>query len=210
MRHFFVLLVSLGVSPAWAKQQAHPDCFDFAQPITKPMVEPIKISGKGEIVVLKKLPSGALATSGRGIINKPIKTILTKFLDPMTTRSPEKTKLELKQIPSPHFFKLEKVSVSVKVIPLLTIDWEELWAYALVKGTLEKPSTVLITYEKIDGTAHLKYKCGNIMMTQVSPTSTDVYLYEEVDATRWDEEKAINHFKSTFATLKTLPTQAKN
>lgn len=92
--------------------------------------------------------------------------------------------------------------MTIRPVFFITIEWDEDWAYSLVEGTEKDPATIIIYYQKIAGTSHLERLCGNIRLKKNSPTSTDLFLYEEFKASRWSGEDAVRNFLMVLKILR--------
>jgi len=178
------------------------NCFNFEQPITKLVRKTIALKKNSVATKWAKLRGDIIWSAGRQVVKQPILKVLNRVREPMLTRNKENTEVKVKRIKSPHYFDLQKVSVEVDATFFLTIEWVEVWAYKILKGTPKKPLKVLVSYEKISGTTYIDHKCGQVQLTAVNPGSTDVYLYEEIDASHWDEEDAVKSHIGTIGNLK--------
>lgn len=177
-------------------------CFDFTKPVTKLQRERLPQVTEGLAMAKGTLPNSKIIWSAaRDDVNKSAVEMLKIFLDPLVTKNREKTEIELTQIKSPHFIDLRKIAVDVRITFFMSLNWVEQWGYSLLKGTRDNPEQVLISYEKIDGTEYIEHKCGQVFLEKKGPETTDVYIYEETNAVRWDLEKAQDSQRGTFATI---------
>lgn len=137
-----------------------------------------------------------------GIVDKPIGELYKKLQDPKTIRNSDNTKVDLSSSEPKDFLKLIHQKIVIKPVFFMTVDWQEDWAFSLKEGTKEKPTAILISYQKTEGTSHIKHLCGNILLQALSPTTTGVYLYEEVQADRRSAEDVAKGISGTLRTLR--------
>jgi hypothetical protein len=104
----------------------------------------------------------------------------------------------------PNFLLKQVVHNEVDPFPFVTVKWSEEWAFSLLEGTASEPKKILISYEKIDGTTHIKHLCGNILITADSDSSkSHVFLYEEAEATGRSQEDTVKGLKGTLEAIRT-------
>lgn len=177
-------------------------CFDFSKPVKK-LMRPAIALGKGKPTTdWGNIQGGFIWSAAREVVATPIEKVLKLCLDPMMTRNKENTELKVEKKTTTHFFEIHTIQIEVDVTFFFSLEWEEVWGYELLKGTRKKPQKVLISYAKTNGTSYLEKKCGHILLNKVSPTKTDVFLFEEIKASRWDEVKAIASHIGTMKNLK--------
>jgi hypothetical protein len=92
--------------------------------------------------------------------------------------------------------------IVIKPVFFITIEWSEEWGFALKQGTVDKPEAIVISYQKTEGTSHIKHLCGNIYLQSLSATSTGVFIYEEVQADRRTSKDVLNGLTGTLRTLR--------
>ncbi|MBC7397127.1 MAG: hypothetical protein H7333_06755 [Bdellovibrionales bacterium] len=182
---------------------ASTSCFDFSQKSTKLLhAAPTKFeSGKN--------PSN-FGTDSRnndwgqvsGTVNKPILQLYEKLQNPKTIRNSNNTHVEVSNTETKDYLKLIRQQITIKPVFFITVEWQEDWAFSLREGTPEKPASIVVSYQKTDGTSHIKHLCGNILLQSLSPTTTGVYLYEEVQADRRSAEDVVNGITGTLRTLR--------
>ena len=137
-----------------------------------------------------------------GVVNKPIADLYQKLLDPKTIRNSDNTKVTVVPIETKDFLKKKIEKIVVKPVFFITVEWSEEWGFALKQGTPEKPEAIVVSYQKSEGTSHIKHLCGNILLQSLSPTSTGVFLYEEVQADRRSSKDVLNGITGTLRTLR--------
>ncbi len=178
-------------------------CFDFSQKSTKILHAPPNKFEAGKSLSdfgtdAKENDWGQVS----GIVEKPILELYKKLQDPKTIRNSDNTKVEVTSSEPKDYLKLIHEKITIKPVFFMTVEWQEDWAYALKEGTPEKPTAILVSYQKTGGTSHIKHLCGNILLQALSPTRTGVYLYEEVQADRRSAEDVLNGITGTLRTLK--------
>ncbi len=136
-----------------------------------------------------------------GKIKLPFQSIVSALKDHNTTKSPSVNKMTIQvqnETIEPASPETHRVQFLIKPFPFVTVEWTERWIY------LPKASSALISYDKIDGTSHIKHLCGQIFIKALSPQESSVYLYEEVQASRRSPPDTL---EGIFGTLKTLRTK---
>ena len=136
-----------------------------------------------------------------GLVPKPLEEVLTRLMDPMTTRDPEITRLETSVVKIPGALLKQSIGVKVKPIFFLTLEWLEEWMFAEKPGNGPQAREVVISYQKISGTSHIRHFCGNMTLRQIGPNNTSVSIYEEIIA---DRRKAEDVERGLQGTLKVL------
>ena len=182
---------------------AEPNCFD----LTKPSVALIKPAPTKFDSASDPAASGTDAKENdwgsiSGVVNKPILDLYQKLLDPKTIRNGDTTKVEVENVETKDFLKKIIQKIVIKPVFFITIEWREEWGYGLKEGTPDKPQSIVISYQKLDGTSHVKHLCGNILLQALSPTTTGAYLYEEVQADRRSSTDVLNGITGTLRTLR--------
>ena len=137
-----------------------------------------------------------------GVVHKPLGELYFKLQDPKTIRNSDNTKVTVELIETKEFLKKFLQKIVVKPVIFITIEWTEEWGFALKQGTPEKPEAMVISYQKSEGTSHIRHLCGNILLRALSPTSTGVFIYEEVQADRRNAKDVLNGITGTLRTLR--------
>ena len=191
------VLVLMG-SPVcgWSK------CFSFDQAHIKPIQEPIPLL-EGEDAFRKgEIGQGGIVWGAvRGVVNRPPKSIADSFSDPYLTKNKKNTKIDVVFENSPHYKFLRKMHLVLKPVFFVTIEWNEEWALRVLKGTVDDPKSFILYYQKTDGTSHIEHLCGNILVTDRKGGS-DIYLYEQVKASRWSNDDVIRNFQVVLKILR--------
>jgi len=189
-RVIVALFLILGVSqPGFAKKKNDPPpgCYDFSKVIKTPFLNSRKMLPKAGSVHGDK-DKGINWGAARKVINVPIEQIYAQFLDHEIVKDMSKTKVRYEALQNPGWTAYHHVWISVRVVAFIKVSWEEEWGYRILKGTPKKPKKIHIFYQKVKGTSHLKHLCGYFEVTRLSPTRTELFLYEQVKATRRNAE----------------------
>lgn len=195
-------LVIASLLLANAKFAAAAMCFDFGSKVTLSLPQPIDSLQAGDVSRSGHLPTNGVWGAARGVVAKPIKEVFEKFLDPSTVKDPQTQKLEVQNLPKPHFKAFKRVKVTINPLRIFTASWTEDWAYMIEEGNDESPKVIRILYQKIEGTSHIEHLCGSIMLREIKAGITDVSLYEEVKATRRSAEDTARGHLGTLSTLR--------
>ncbi len=198
---------------ATPQTKAAPDsqCFDFSRPILQ-----ARIAVPEQLTYDKSTQNKSNSHFGKtkdrqdfawvaAMVDRPILPLLDELLNPLTIRNGKDTEVSIQDDPSPHFFRRFKETVILKPTFFLTLEWKEIWATSLLKGTPTAPESFLVSYEKLEGTSHVKHLCGNILLNKVAPNTTRVFLYQELDATRRDAKDILNDLNGTIKTVSMNP-----
>lgn len=213
---FLTLIVLLSL-PAEAKPKvAAPPCFNFDQKIEStliPVPTELPKDGKDDYDFGSKARDVSETRYDFGYVygrvNKPVQKIYELLLNPRTIRPDESTGIKTKVVESPHFIHRNDLSIHVQPVFFITLDWNETWAYSLLKGTKAKPESILVSYQKTEGTSHIRHLCGNILIQKITPEQSSVFLFEEIDADRRDAKDMISGVRGTLATLRATPRDEK-
>jgi hypothetical protein len=185
-----------------------PLCFDFSKPVLKPLREPIEFSGGEDKTTSGDDPSGGGWASARGHIPVPVTRVLELLRDQSTLKNTKDCDLSYEHRKKPGYLDFEDVDITIHPFPLISVRWQEQWAYEILEGNPAKPGHVLISYQKVSGTDHIRKFCGNISLTPVDAFTTDIAIYEETDATRRTAEGIAKGHLGTLRTLRERATAA--
>jgi hypothetical protein len=187
-------------------------CFDFASRIDR-MVRPelaAKPSGsQGTLPNAKDTKEPSHEKDGifwgvlTGDVHLPVRNVYFLLSDHNTTKNSKVDKMGVTEELDPHYLLRQKVHFEIDPFPLVTVEWDEQWAYTLLAGTPEKPTKILISYEKVDGTSHIKHLCGNILITQTDAQNSHLVFYEEAQATNQSQGDAVSGLKGKLKNLQT-------
>ena len=199
----FFMLSLLAPSSLFAAEPT-PPCFDFSKPSTTLLHPSPETFAEGKDLADFGTDSKTNNDWGQvsGIVKKPILTLSQKLQDPKTIRNGSDTKVVITPIESKDFLKRIDQTIVIKPVFFVTIEWKEAWAFALKDGKAEKPESIVVSYQKSEGTSHIKHLCGNILLKSITPDSTAVYLYEEVQADRRSAKDVMNGLSGTLRTLR--------
>ncbi len=187
-------------SPALALDQG---CFNYRAEKPKPLRAPLPLIPNKTNAAFGELDHGVGWGAARAVINKPIQYVLDKFLDHRVVKDMSKTKLTVESEVVPGYLALHKVNLNVDVASFITIRWKEEWAYILEEGTAKAPKRMHLYYQKIDGSRHIQHLCGEFILVARDANSTDVYLYEQLRATRRSADATMRMHQSTLDKLRT-------
>jgi hypothetical protein len=182
-----------------------PPCFDFSKKSTR-ILSPSPYSypeiGRESRELGTDAKTGLDWARVAGMVKLPIEKVNTKLLDQMTTRNPKTTTITTESLTPNGALTRTRVAIRVKPVFFITLEWEEEWAHTLIEGTPEAPKEILISYQKTKGTSHIRHFCGNILLKALSPTTTGVFLYEQIDADQRDPDEVADGLLGTLKTLR--------
>jgi hypothetical protein len=185
-----------------AAGQSHAKCFDFSTKVTKPIYGPIAFVANQDANEKGKTSSGSTWAGVRGVVHSPIEKVLSLLLDHENTKSSRVREFEVEKQADPNYLEKHVVKFTIKPFPLITVEWKEQWGFALADGTVDKPSEIVVSYEKTEGTSHIEHLCGSFVLRKLGETSTDLYYYEEAKATNRSVDDTLNGLIGTFKTLR--------
>lgn len=180
-------------------------CFDLAHAQgVKPLSSPIAFSSPAQPDTLASGPNpqGGGWGAARAVLNMPISKALQLLRDQTTLKDPKDADLTIKNEAHPGLVDFEIVGITIHPFPLISLSWTEQWAYRVLQGDEKAPQEVLIAYQKISGTEHIRHFCGNIWLRPDGPDKTDFAVYEETDATRRSAEAIAQGHVGTLRTLR--------
>lgn len=170
-------------------------CFDLSGPVTEPLRPPIPLLARSDNTAFATYPNGIDWAAARAVIRQPIEVVYPKLLDHRNVKDMRKTKLETQVFERPGLLEYHLVSVVVTLNVVFfkkTIEWSEEWGFSLAEGTREKPDRIVASYQRVDGTKHLRHQCGSYVLQRLGDDATDISLYEEVKATRRSARDTMN------------------
>ncbi len=179
-------------------------CFDFKNPVKQPMIKPIKSGGKKDSTAGEKFSDEHLGEWGaaRGVVEKSVYEVYQAILDPFTIKDPDKAQVTLTQENRNGFNAFQIREIKISPFPLINIEWIEQWAFVITKGKDLDPREMVISYQKSEGTSHIKSLCGSIVLKQIGKQKTDVFLYEQMKAARRNFKDIIDGHLGTLRTLR--------
>lgn len=131
--------------PVLAEEQL---CFDFSKAITDPLRPPLQGNAQTrDLSASGNTSSGAAWGAVRAQVHLSAKEVYDLLLDHYLVKDPKKVKLRIYEQEWKGFSDFHVVMVQV-LNPLISIAWEENWAYLIAQGTREDPERVVISYQK--------------------------------------------------------------
>lgn len=201
------LIVGLGAFLLFTNAQAEEPkapCFDLTQPSTALLkAAPTKFEIEKDV--------SSFGTDSKtnndwgqvsGVIKKPITNLIEQLVDPKTIRDNDNTTVKVQELKIPGFLKRFQEKIIIKPFLFITIEWTEDWGISVKDGTLKAPKSVVVAYQKTEGTSHIKHFCGNMVLETQKDGSTGIFLYEEVQADRRSAEDVMNGLIGTLRTLR--------
>jgi hypothetical protein len=185
---FLALAVGLGAAtPVPAADLAAGPCFDFRQKVVAPLTPPIPLIPGRDNHVFGTSPGGVGWASGRVVLDMPVASAYANLLDHRNVKDMTRTTLSTTVLDRPDYmaFHLVKIVVTLRALFLkMEVPWTEAWAFSLVEGTPDAPRRIVVSYQKVAGTDHIKRECGSYVLQAREDGTTDLSLYEEVKADR--------------------------
>ncbi len=181
------LAVVLAASPVPAADLADGPCFDFTRKVVEPLTPAIPLIPGRDNHVFGTSPAGVGWASGRVVLDLPVAAVYAKLLDHRNVKDMTKTAIATTVVDRPDYmaFHLVKIVVTLRALFLkMEVPWTEAWAFSLVEGTAEAPRRIVVSYQKVAGTDHIKRQCGSYVLQAREDGTTDLSLYEEVKADR--------------------------
>lgn len=153
------------------------------------------------------LPSGTRGTHGerkavfaalRSVVEKPMSQVQSVLWEPANLKNLEKTRLKVESVSAG----LKKVAVELHPILWVKLMWNEIWELSETKGSTNPVSR--ISYRKVDGDERIRHFCGWMELERVDEKSTQVTLYEEIDAPRRTPEDVLSGHIGTIGRILAL------
>jgi hypothetical protein len=194
-----VLVVIIGSFPS-TQSRAASGCFDFSKSITE-VVRPARKTAKAE--ASGRVSGDEYWAVVQGDVPSSVKRIYTFLSDRNSTKSSRVDEMHVDIETDPNFLLKQVVHSEVDPFPFVTVKWTDEWGFSLLEGTPDNPKKILISYEKIEGTTHIKHLCGNIEISAESDGSkSHVFLYEEAEATGRSQEDTLKGLKGTLESIR--------
>jgi hypothetical protein len=174
------LLLALAVP---ARADPGGTCFDFSQRIVEPLRPPLPPVEGRDNVDFGTYPNGVDWAARRTVLPMPIAVLYAKLLDHDNVKDMKKTTLTTKVLERPGYLQFHLVDVVVTIRALflkVKVAWTEAWGYTLVEGTEADPRKIVISYQKVAGTSHIRRQCGSYVLQARDEAATDLSMYEEV------------------------------
>ena len=188
MDRSLLLAAALGLgAPGGAAAEPVSPCFDFRHQVVEPLKPPIPLLGGRDNHVYGTYPTGIDWASGRAVLAMPVDEAYARLLDHRNVKDMAKTTLRTTVLERPGYIAFHRVDVVVRLRFLLLkmdLPWTEEWAYSLTAGTPAAPRRIVVSYQKVAGTTHIKRQCGSYVLEERDDGTTDLSMYEEVKADR--------------------------
>lgn len=174
----------------WLLAFASALCFDFNSGGLKAPAEPLALV-EGRLASAhgtqkdKSLEWGA----ARAVVPKSPAAIYAWLLDHRNWKDPAKTEMKVKEEARPGFAVFHRLESEVRIFAFITVSWVEEWGYRVLAGSATGPTHFQVAYQKTEGTGHIRSLCGFIEGKPSGPGATDLWLYEQADASHYDAEK---------------------
>jgi hypothetical protein len=162
-------------------------CFDFTRKVVEPLTPVIPLLPGRDNHLFGTSPGGVGWASGRVVLDMPVAAAYASLLDHRNVKDMTKTTIATTVVDRPDYlaFHLVKIVVTLRALFLkMEVPWTEAWAFSLVEGTAEAPRRIVVSYQKVAGTDHIKRQCGSYVLQAREDGTTDLSLYEEVKADR--------------------------
>jgi hypothetical protein len=181
------VVLGLGATSRVGAAELAGPCFDFRQKVVEPLIPPIPLLDGRDNHVFGTYPTGIRWASARVVLEMPVEETYARLLDHRNVKDMKKTTLTTTVLDRPGYLAFHLVDVVVRLrLLLLKMDlpWTEEWAYSLTEGTPRAPRRIVVSYQKVAGTTHIKRQCGSYVLEARDDATTDLSLYEEVKADR--------------------------
>jgi hypothetical protein len=188
-----------------AGQMKSKPCFDFSK---KPIPLPKKVTSLEDATLPRvSSKSGRMSANmfwgaARGQVGRPIQELIQEIAAHETMKSARVTGMAVIPQETQDFLIRQQVEYTVIPFMFVKIKWTEDWAFNLTQGSKEDPKEVQIFYQKTEGTAHIKHLCGTIVLNRLDPKITDVFIYEEAQATSRSEQDTVKGLIGTIRTFR--------
>jgi hypothetical protein len=202
--------MGLCATPVLAADLTGP-CFDLRGTVVEPLSAPIPLVPGHDSHVFGTYPSGVGWAAGRAVLDVPIEGVLARLLDHRNVKDMTKTTLTTTVVDRPEYmaFHLVDIEVTLRALFLkVAVPWTEAWAYRLVEGSPQAPRRIVVSYQKVAGTGHIKRQCGSYVLQARDDGTTDLSLYEEVKADRRRPEDTRNMHRGILRNLRRSPPSA--
>lgn len=195
--------------PASARAGNRAPCFDFSRPVSLALQPPAGPSSPltdgpalSDAIASGQHPRGGGWATAQARIDLPIGLVLDLLRDHTTLKNPKECDLSYEHETRAGMLDFERVDVTIHPFPLVSIRWQEQWAFAVTKGSAENPVEALVAYQKVSGTEHIRHFCGTIALKASNDGATELEIYEETDATRRAPEAIARGHVGTLRTLR--------
>jgi hypothetical protein len=211
MARSLFLAVAFGLAAAGRVHAAEPagSCFDFREKVVEPLVTPIPLVDGRDNHLFGTYPTGIKWASARVVLQMPIEEAYARLLDHRNVKDMTKTTLTTTVVERPDYLAFHLVDVVVRLRLLLLkmeLPWREEWAYSLTEGSPSAPRRIVVSYQKVAGTPHIKRQCGSYVLEARDGATTDLSLYEEIRAARRSARDTRDMHKGIVRNLRAVRT----
>ncbi len=192
-----LLLTLMGAAP-----EGQAGCFDWndAKALTSPLKEPLT-PGQEQF---GQRPAGGGWGAVAALVPVPVARVLQDLRRHDSTKTSDIAEFKIRPLPAQGLLERHEAAFTVKPFLFITVEWVERWGFALVQGTPAAPQKVVASYEKVEGTSHIKHLCGSIVIQARDAAHTEIFLFEEADASRRSPEDTLKGLKDTVRALVNL------
>ena len=207
LQDLFLICILFSPNAAFAK------CFDFNHNIThglRTLDSLAAITQKHSSLIIEDSgtgPDGAVWAAVKGNVNRSLQDLFEDLTTHWATRAARSSTMRITELKNPHFKLYQKVHFSLTPFPLIHIEWTEDWAFSWLNGTRARSEKAFIFYEKTEGTSHIQHLCGNFELIKRSGTKTEVFIYEEVQATQRNQKDTLNGIRTTLKKLRWIQSE---
>jgi len=204
-----LVVTSAGTAPPF---EPSGPCHDFRQSIVAPLVPPLPLVMGQDAHAFGTYASGVDWASGRVVLDMPIEAAYTALLDHRNVKDMARTTLATTALDRPGYLAFHLVDVVVTVRALFVkvrVAWTEAWGFALAEGTAQAPRRIVASYQKVAGTSHIRRECGSYVLQALEPGTTDLAMYEEVQADHRTARDTSNMHRGIVANLRQSARQAR-
>lgn len=204
MRLFASTCVCVSALVASSALAAGP-CFDLKDRVVSPRKETLAWTTAGRDVGDSGKDKRFVWARLRGLVKRPIEKVYSFLSDPRRFKDPSVDELTLLPMDPGPFLTHFKVHALVKPFPFVTVEWTDEWAFSLVEGAPARPETILLAYQKVDGTSHIAHYCGTLVLKRVDDETTDVAQYEESNITGKNLDDQVKGLADFLVVLRSRP-----
>lgn len=188
-----------------ARAQAAGPCFDLSTRVTAPRRQSLALPADGSDASDAGRRGELVWAQRRGVVKRPIERLRAFLEDPRHFKDSKVDEMTLRPLPPGPLLTRYQVHSLVRPFPLVTVEWTDEWASTLIEGTRERPDTVVIAYQKVDGTSYIAHFCGTLVLKRIDDQTTDVAQDEEASITGRSHEDMQRGLAELVDTLRTLP-----
>jgi hypothetical protein len=213
----FLLLATLTPLGTARFALADPACFDFGHKISAGLPLPSPYAPASPEKPKKEdkgvaLDAGGLAASGKkseglywaaveGDSSRGISELIQELVTHVTTKPGRASEMKIKLVPDPNFQIRQEVKFQINPFPFVKVEWTEDWAFSLLAGDARKPEKMLVAYEKVDGTSHIRHLCGQFELSREASGKTRIRIYEEAAATGRSQQDTLSGIATSLRKL---------